>query len=194
MADKFGLHELAVEDAVHAHQRPKLDRYAQTSLFMVSRRSATSTHESPTTANEIVETGEIMVFLGGDFIVTVRHGEHSGLRRAAAAAGGRAGSAAARTGGRAARHRRPRGRPLRRGREAFEDDIDDMERGVRPRQPVGAEQMYLMKREILELRRAVMPLATPLRRLTEGYTPLVPDRSGPTSATSTTTSPASPNT
>jgi magnesium transporter len=36
--------------------------------------------------------------------------------------------------------------------------------------------MYLMKREILELRRAVMPLATPLRRLTEGRTPLIPDR------------------
>jgi len=36
-------------------------------------------HESPTTANEIVETGEIMAFLGKDFVVTVRHGQHSGL-------------------------------------------------------------------------------------------------------------------
>jgi magnesium transporter len=45
-----------------------------------------------------------------------------------------------------------------------------------PGNPVGPEQMYLLKREILELRRAVMPLANPLRRLTEGYTPLVPEQ------------------
>lgn len=61
--------------------------------------------------------------------------------------------------------------------EAFEADIDQVEALVfAPHSPVGAEHMYLMKREILELRRAVMPLATPLRRLTEGYTPLVPER------------------
>jgi magnesium transporter len=61
--------------------------------------------------------------------------------------------------------------------EAFERDIDQMESLVfAPGNPVGAEQMYLMKREILELRRAVQPLAIPLRRLTEGYTSLVPEQ------------------
>jgi magnesium transporter len=60
--------------------------------------------------------------------------------------------------------------------ESFENDIDVIEASVfAPRSPIGAEQMYLMKREILELRRAVMPLAVPLRRLAEGYTPLVPE-------------------
>src|SRR5262245_50159379 len=78
IADTFGLHELAVEDAVCAHQRPKLERYDET-LFMVLKTVRYVEHESPTTANEIVETGEIMAFLGPDFIVTVRHGEHSGL-------------------------------------------------------------------------------------------------------------------
>ncbi|MFD1051639.1 DUF6986 family protein, partial [Kibdelosporangium lantanae] len=78
VAGTFGLHPLAVEDAVCAHQRPKLERYDH-SLFMVIKTVHYIAHESPTTANEIVETGEIMAFLGKDFIITVRHGQHSGL-------------------------------------------------------------------------------------------------------------------
>jgi magnesium transporter len=58
----------------------------------------------------------------------------------------------------------------------IESDIDEMETQVfAPRSQVSAEQIYFMKREVLELRRAVMPLKTPLQRLAEGYTPLVPD-------------------
>jgi magnesium transporter len=61
--------------------------------------------------------------------------------------------------------------------ESFEGDIDTMESIVfAPNSPIGAEQIYLMKREILELRRSVTPLAKPLRRLAEGYSPLVPDQ------------------
>src|SRR5690242_21086330 len=78
IADVFGLHELAVEDAVHAHQRPKLERYDDT-LFMVLKTVVYVEHESVALAREIVETGEIMVFAGADFVVTVRHGEHGGL-------------------------------------------------------------------------------------------------------------------
>ncbi len=111
VADTFGLHELAVEDAVTAHQRPKLDRYEET-LFMVLKTVRYIEHESPTTANEIVETGEIMAFLGKNFIVTVRHGKHSGLGAAARGAGVRARPAADRAGRRAARDRRPGGRLL----------------------------------------------------------------------------------
>jgi magnesium transporter len=175
IAEVFGLHELAVEDAVTAHQRPKLDRYDET-LFMVLKTVRYIEHESPTTANEIVETGEIMAFLGKQFIVTVRHGKHSGLqslREELEAAPDRL-----RIGPAAVLH----------GiadrivdsylvvSESFESDIDVIEASVfAPRSPIGAEQMYLMKREILELRRAVMPLAVPLRRLAEGYTPLVPE-------------------
>jgi magnesium transporter len=175
IADTFGLHELAVEDAVTAHQRPKLDRYEET-LFMVLKTVRYIEHESPTSANEIVETGEIMAFLGKNFIVTVRHGSHSGLaslREELESEPDRL-----RIGPAAVLH----------GiadrvvdsylvvSEAFENDIDLIEASVfAPRSPIGAEQMYLMKREILELRRAVMPLAVPLRRLAEGYSPLVPE-------------------
>ena len=78
VADVFGLHELAVEDAVHAHQRPKLERYDKT-LFLVLKTVNYVEHESVVLAREIVETGEIMIFVGTDFVVTVRHGEHGGL-------------------------------------------------------------------------------------------------------------------
>ena len=80
IAEVFGLHPLAVEDAVHAHQRPKIERYDDM-LFSVFKTMRYVAHASPTTANEIVESGELMVFLGKDFVVTVRHGQHSGLRR-----------------------------------------------------------------------------------------------------------------
>ncbi|WP_158885372.1 magnesium/cobalt transporter CorA [Amycolatopsis anabasis] len=176
IAETFGLHELAVEDAVQAHQRPKLERYDDT-LFMVLKTVRYVEHESPTTANEIVETGELMAFLGQDFIITVRHGNHSGLARL--------------------RHELDADpERLRLGPSAvlhaiadhvvdhyldvtarIEGDIDEMETQVfAPRSSVSAETIYFMKREVLELRRAVMPLATPLRRLAEGYTRLVPDQ------------------
>ena len=176
IAETFGLHELAVEDAVTAHQRPKLDRYEET-LFMVLKTVRYIEHQSPTTANEIVETGEIMAFLGRDFIVTVRHGGHSGLAKLREEM--EAEPERLRIGPAAVLH----GIADRvvdsylAVSESFENDIDVIETSVfAPRSPIGAEQMYLMKREILELRRAVMPLAVPLRRLAEGYTPLVPEQ------------------
>ncbi|RLK54667.1 magnesium and cobalt transport protein CorA [Actinokineospora cianjurensis] len=175
VAETFGLHELAVEDAVQAHQRPKLERYDD-NLFMVLKTVRYVEHESPTTANEIVETGEIMAFLGADYVVTVRHGKHSGLhdlraeleRSAERLRGGPAAVLHA-----IADHVVDTYLAVT---DAFENDIDLIEKAVfAPRSPVSAEQMYLMKREILELRRAVMPLANPLRRLAEGCSPLVPD-------------------
>ena len=116
-ADVFGLHPLAVEDAVCAHQRPKLERYDE-SLFLVLKTVNYVPHESIVLAREIVETGEIMVFVGNDFVVTVRHGEHGGLsdvrKRMDAdpeqhAAGPVRGDA---------RHRRLRGGPLPRGEQS----------------------------------------------------------------------------
>src|SRR5215217_2866451 len=74
VAGEFGLHPLAVEDAVKAHQRPKLERYDGT-LFVVLR-PARYVDES-----ETVEFGEVHVFVGEDFVVTVRHGEASELGR-----------------------------------------------------------------------------------------------------------------
>nr|WP_203597245.1 magnesium/cobalt transporter CorA [Actinomadura bangladeshensis] len=65
--DELNLHPLAAEDAVSAHQRPKMERYGDT-LFVVLK---TLTYLDETSD---IEVGEIMVFLGRDFVVTVRHG------------------------------------------------------------------------------------------------------------------------
>jgi magnesium transporter len=65
---EFDLHPLAVEDAVHAHQRPKLDTYGET-LFIVLRPARYIDSE------EIVTLTEIMLFLGDGFLISVRHGE-----------------------------------------------------------------------------------------------------------------------
>jgi magnesium transporter len=175
IADEFGLHELAVEDAVHGHQRPKLERYGDT-LFMVLKTVCYVQHVSPDTANEIVATGELMVFVGHNFVVTVRRGQHSGL-------------------GTVRQYLQAHPEQLALGPAAvlhaiadyvvdsyldvtdrIEDDIDELEENIfQPRSAVPAEVIYLMKHEVTELRRSVVPLTTPLRRLAEGYTPLVPD-------------------
>ena len=68
VAEEFGLHELAVEDAVNAHQRAKLERYGDT-LFCVLR-PARYVDET-----ETVEFGEVHVFAGPHFVITVRHSE-----------------------------------------------------------------------------------------------------------------------
>jgi magnesium transporter len=171
IADVFGLHELAVEDAVHAHQRPKLERYDDM-LFMVLK---TVCYKPQPEEHEIVETGEVMVFLGPDFVITVRHGEHSSLRQVRAELEAdpeqlALGPAAVLHG--IADHIVDAYLEVT---EAIETDIEEMETEVfEPRSKVDSEQIYVMKREVLELRRAVVPLGTPVRKLTEGYSSLVP--------------------
>jgi magnesium transporter len=174
IADVFGLHELAVEDAVHAHQRPKLERYDDT-LFMVLKTVCYVGHGDPTTASEIVATGEVMVFVGADFVVTVRHGDHSGLREVRRRLEADPEQLAL---GPAAVLHAVADRIVDTYLEvtaAVEDDLDELERQVfTPGSEMDAEQIYVMKREVLELRRAVVPLGPPLRKLTEGYSALVP--------------------
>ena len=79
IAAEFGLHPLAVEDAVHAHQRPKLERYDDT-LFTVFKTIHYVEHAELTATSEVVETGEVMCFTGRDFFITVRHGGQGSLR------------------------------------------------------------------------------------------------------------------
>ncbi|MBX7432473.1 magnesium/cobalt transporter CorA [Mycobacterium sp. Y57] len=165
VAEVFGLHELAVEDAVHAHQRPKLERYDKT-LFLVLKTVKYVDHESIANARQIVETGEIMLFVGADFVVTVRHGDHGGL---------------------AGVRRRLEESPasLKLGpysvmhaiadhvvdtyldvTDLIETDIDAMEEDIfSPLAQTEIECIYLLKREVVELRRAVSPLTIDLQRI-----------------------------
>lgn len=173
VAEVFGLHSLAVEDAVHAHQRPKLERYDNT-LFLVLKTVKYVEHESVALAREIVETGEIMVFVGPEFVVTVRHGDHSGL------AGVR-------------KKMEDEHKQLALGPYAvmhaiadhvvdtylevtrlMECDIDAMEENAfSPTAETDIEHIYLLKREVVELRRAVAPLSTELGRLHNDYKDLL---------------------
>ena len=68
VAQEFELHPLAVEDALDAHQRPKLERYGGT-LFVVLKPARYLDDV------ERVEFGEIHIFLGENFVITVRHSE-----------------------------------------------------------------------------------------------------------------------
>ena len=71
MQEEFGLHDLAIEDALSAHQRPKIERY-EDSLFVVLRTAEIADRKPTETCN--VQYGEVHIFLGRNFILTVRHG------------------------------------------------------------------------------------------------------------------------
>src|SRR6202012_377264 len=169
VADVFGLHPLAVEDAVHAHQRPKLERYDDT-LFLVLKTVNYVEHESVVLARQIVETGEVMIFVGKNFVVTVRHGEHSGLATVRKKMDARPDHLA--LGPYAVMH-------------AIADyvvdhylavtslmecDIDNIEEvAFAPARTLDVEPIYLLKREVVELRRCGAPLSVAFQKMqTEG--------------------------
>ncbi|MGB3486105.1 MAG: magnesium/cobalt transporter CorA [Mycobacterium sp.] len=166
VAEVFNLHPLAVEDAVHAHQRPKLERYDDT-LFLVLKTVNYVPHESVEQAHEIVETGEIMVFVGPDFVVTVRHGEHTGL------AGVRHEMEHEQThltlGPYAVMHAIADHvvDSYRNVTQLMECDIDAIEEDAFSTRNTDIAQIYMLKREVVEMRRAIAPLSVALQRLSE---------------------------
>jgi len=162
VAEQFGLHELAVEDAVQAHQRPKLERYGDT-LFLVLR-AARYLDEA-----EEVEFGELHLFIGPDFVITVRHSESPDLKTVRS---------------------RVEADPelLRRGPEAvlyaildavvdgyspvvagLENDIDEIETEVFRGDPEVSRRTYELSREVVDFQRAAQPLAGMLAALSAGF-------------------------
>ncbi|MDF2823189.1 MAG: magnesium transporter, partial [Mycobacterium sp.] len=172
VADVFHLHPLAVEDAVHAHQRPKLERYDDT-LFLVLKTVNYVPHESIAQAREIVETGEIMVFVGPDFVVTVRHGDHTGLagvRKAMEAEQSHLALGPYSVMHAIADHVVDSYREVTR---LMECDIDDFEEDAFSTRDTDIAQIYMLKREVVELRRAVGPLSVALQRLLAEHKDLI---------------------
>ena len=162
VAEEFGLHELAVEDAIVAHQRPKLERYGDT-LFVVLR-AARYLDEV-----EEVEFGEIHLFVGANFVLTVRHSQAPDL---------------------AAVRRRMESDPdlLRLGPEAvlyaildgvvdgyapvvagLQNDIDEIETEVFRGDPKVSRRIYELSREVIEFQRATSPLLGMLDGLMAGF-------------------------
>ena len=165
---EFDLHELAVEDAIKAHQRPKLEIYAD-SLFVVLKTVRFVDTE------EAVELGEILVFVGNGFIVSVRHGETElhdvrlGMERRPELL--RYGPSAALYAivDRVVDDYQP-------VVDALEQAITDVESQVfSPSRDNAAERIYKLKREVLELYRAAAPLVEPLETLARGGHGLVHD-------------------
>jgi magnesium transporter len=158
----YGLHPLAVEDALSAHQRPKLERYDDM-LFLVIK---TLWYVDE---NDAVETGEIAMFVGEDFVVTVRHGKGAQLSEAR-------------------RRLEQHSSVLTHGPSAvvytvcdevvdryeavarsLAEDVDEVEMSVFSDQRTrDAARIYVLKRELAEMRRAVLPLRDPIQRFADG--------------------------
>jgi magnesium transporter len=163
VAEEFGLHEVAVEDAIVAHQRPKLERYGDT-LFVVLR-AATYLDDV-----EEVEFGEIHVFVGPNFVLTVRHSRTPDLG--------------------AVRHRMEADPELlARGPEAvlyaifdsvvdgyapvvagLQKDIEEIEVQVFRGDPTVSRRIYELSGEVIEFQRSTRPLHAMLEGLVAGFT------------------------
>ena len=177
ISERYGLHPLAVEDAVYAHQRPKLEHYDD-ALFMVLKTARYVEHEQLTATSDVVDTGEVMVFVGDSYVITVRHGKHGGLTELRS---------------------RLEEQPdlLCQGPSAVlyavadlvvdnfvevatavEEDVEELEGAVfspKAQRTGDIERLYQLKRELLSLRRAVAPLELPLVKLTERQIEVIPE-------------------
>jgi magnesium transporter len=173
VAKAFGLHPLAVEDALKAHQRPKLDRYDD-SLFLALRTLWYVDEQ------DAVETGEINIFVGAKYVVTVRHGAGSELHarrldlEADAKTLGHGPSAVVYA---------VCDRVVDDYEEvaaSLQEDVDEVEASVfSPERTNDAVRIYTLKREIAEMRRAVLPLKEPMRQLAEGRVQGIDDEARP---------------
>ncbi|MEZ4507269.1 MAG: magnesium and cobalt transport protein CorA [Thermomicrobiales bacterium] len=161
VADEFGIHELAVDDAVQAHQRPKIERYGDV-VFIVLR---TVHYVDP---EEIIDFGEIHLFVGADFIIVIRHGAEPDLRKVR-------------------RRLEEDSELLALGPAAvlygimdqvvddyrtvvsdLEHDIDEIETEVFGGQPDVSRRTYSLAREVIDFQRAVAPLSAILATIVEG--------------------------
>jgi magnesium transporter len=151
VATEFELHGLAVEDTITAHQRPKLERYGDV-LFVVLRPARYVDRV------EVVELGEVHLFLGPDFVITVRHAEEPDL-------------------GEVRKRLENDPRLLEDGPysvlyavldkvvddyvpvlDGLQDDIDEIEVQVFGGDPSVSKRIYQLSREVIEFQRAVEPL------------------------------------
>jgi magnesium transporter len=169
LAKLFNLHELAVEDAHVAHQRPKIEDYDE--AFFIVLKTA-HYHEG----REEVHFGEIHIFAGRHYVITVRHGPGSELKTARQRLEDRpdlvslgAASAVWAVLDKVVDDYIP-------VVDSIEDDIEEVEKDVFDDDiPAPTARIYHLKREVIEFHRAVWPLLAPLSRLEEGGFERVPE-------------------
>ena len=165
LGKEFNLHPLAIEDAVEGHTRSKLESFSGT-LFVVISTIAYIDHDRDQIESEIVSTGQVMVFVGKNFVMTVRRGRHSQL---------------------SAMRAQLEAKPERLSKgphevlyavldkliddyllvvQAFEDDVEEVESAVFGRPSThDIDRVYNIKRELIEFKKAVFPLSMPLQSL-----------------------------
>jgi magnesium transporter len=162
VADLYGLHPLAVEDAIRAHQRPKVERYDD-SLFIVLKTLWYVDEE------DAVETGEISLFVGHKFVISVRHGSGGGLsdtrhrleNMSTVLAHGPSAVVYAVCDQVVDRYEEVAG--------SLQEDVDEVETSVFSTERTNdAARIYILKRELAEMRRAVLPLKDPMNRFATG--------------------------
>jgi len=173
VAHTYELHPLAIEDAVKAHQRPKLERFGD-SLFLVLK---TLWYVDET---DQVETGEIAMFVGSDFVVTVRHGRGAELHSAREYLEHRE---SVLLHGPGAVIYAVCDRVVDGYSDVVDDlvvDVDEIEASVFSSQRTNdSARIYTLKRELAEVRRAVLPLREPMNRFAAGTVPLVHPEASP---------------
>ncbi|HEX8066009.1 MAG TPA: magnesium/cobalt transporter CorA [Thermoleophilaceae bacterium] len=169
VAREFELHELAAEDAVKPHQRPKLEVYDDT-VFLVLKTVSYEEEDSQ------VETGQVMLFVGPGFLITIRHGPYADLhpvreeveRRPELLRCG-VGAVVYAILDRVVDHYAP-------VVDAVDEDIEEVENEVfSDTRTNPTERIYKLQREVLELHRATAPLVDPLDRITRGEFGFVSD-------------------
>jgi magnesium transporter len=173
VAVELGLPALAVEDAVNSHQRPKLEVYDGV-VFAVLKPARYVDHV------DLVDVSELAIFIGPRFVVTVRHGDSSVLRQVRSELDAGSGLL---VHGPAAVLYRAADLVVDGYEEAIEhitEDVDEIEALVFGDAEIGhAERIYKLKREVVEFRRAVLPLAGPLQRLADRSVPGIGEELGP---------------
>jgi magnesium transporter len=177
VAEAYDLHELAAEDAVKAAQRPKLEQFGDEVSFLVLRTARYVEHAKLTETSEVVETGQVMLFVGPQFVITVRHGD--ACRLAPVRADLETKRVLLRDGPWAVAYAvTDRVVDLyMEVADAIEEDLDDVEENVFSSGKPGEgsiQQIYQLKRELVEFRRAVVPLTRPLAMLTAATNTEVP--------------------
>jgi magnesium transporter len=169
IAREFDLHELAVEDAVKAHQRPKLEIYGDSLLVVIKTARYVD-------SEEVVEIGEVLLFVHPTFLVSVRHGETDALA-----------SARRRLESSPDLMRHGPGAALYAILDGVVDDYEEVAAGVdydiqevesevfSSERQNPAERIFRLEREVLEFQRAVTPLAPAVDRLARGHFDVVPE-------------------
>lgn len=161
VAEEFSIHELIVEDAVSAHQRPKVERYDD-QLFFVVRTIEYRDDEEVSDLREIISTGEVQMLVGKDFVITIRHdADLPDLTQQLIEDPEIAALGPAAVAWKIADH-------------VVEEclgvtthlrfDVDELENEVfTPRKQINIDKIYMYKREILEMRHAIDPLGPALK-------------------------------